>query len=136
MSSMIAIARPRVAFQGERGAFSEEAAVRLFGEDIELVPRPSFEALFSAVDEGVVVHLAHQPGALYRALGVFADRGLDLLKIESRPIHGRPWQYRFYLDLQASLDDPEVARALDVLATRADDVRVLGCYPAAHRGRR
>ena len=42
----------RVAFQGERGAFSEEAAVKLLGEDIELVPRRTFEAAFRAIDEG------------------------------------------------------------------------------------
>ena len=41
--------RPRVAFQGERGAFSEEAAVKLLGENIELVPRATFEAMFSAI---------------------------------------------------------------------------------------
>jgi prephenate dehydratase len=46
------ITKPRVAFQGERGAFSEEAAVKLLGEQIELVPRPAFEAMFAAIDEG------------------------------------------------------------------------------------
>jgi prephenate dehydratase len=45
--------RPRVAFQGERGAFSEEAAVKLLGEEIELVPRTTFATLFTSVDEGV-----------------------------------------------------------------------------------
>src|SRR5271165_5708641 len=44
--------KPRVAFQGERGAFSEEAAVKLLGEQIELVPRPIFEAMFASIDEG------------------------------------------------------------------------------------
>src|SRR5271169_255943 len=44
--------KQRVAFQGERGAFSEEAAVKLLGEQTELVPRPTFEAMFSAVAEG------------------------------------------------------------------------------------
>jgi prephenate dehydratase len=45
--------RPRVAFQGERGAFSEEAAVKLLGKEIMLVPRPTFAALFKSLDEGV-----------------------------------------------------------------------------------
>ncbi len=45
-------AKPRVAFQGERGAFSEEAAVKLLGEQIELVPRPTFEAMFASIAEG------------------------------------------------------------------------------------
>jgi prephenate dehydratase len=44
---------PRVAFQGERGAYSEEAAVALLGEDIQLVPRPTLESLFASVSEGV-----------------------------------------------------------------------------------
>jgi prephenate dehydratase len=268
----------RVAFQGEAGAFSEEAAIHLLGEEIDTVPRPSFEALFCSVKDGVadyalapienslagsvhksydlllesrlqvvrevilpiahnligtteasldkiacveshpvalaqcehffrsrpqirrvasldtagsvrqivlagdpsraaiagkraaeiyggnillehiedhrenytrflllasapepseeadklslVVHLAHKPGALQRALGVFAKRGISLLKIESRPIAGHPWQYRFYLDLQTSLNDPEAVRALEELRACADDVRILGCYPA------
>ncbi len=269
---------PRVAFQGERGAFSEEAAILLLGEQIELVPRPTFDALYSAVREGaadlvlapventlagtvvasldlilesglhaigevvlpivhcligapgatfeavrsveshpvalaqcerflrahphlarratldtagsvreivsagdptraaiagrraaalygacilrehvedhsenytrflllspsphfskranrlsLVVELPHAPGALHRALGVFARRSINLLKIESRPLAGRPWQYRFYLDLQASLDDPETLAAIEELGHCADRVSRLGCYPS------
>ncbi len=269
----------RVAFQGERGAFSEEAAVKLLGEDIRVVPRPTFEALFSALDDGVadcilapienslagsvhrsydlllesglrimaevvipiahnligppgatlegitaveshpvalaqcerffsahpglkriatedtagsarevvragdprraaiagrraaeiyggvilcehledhrenytrflllapsrsspegadklglVLQLAHQPGALYRALEPFALRNINLLKIESRPVAGQPWEYRFYLDLQASLSDPDVVAALEELGRVTEHVHILGCYPAA-----
>ena len=269
---------PRVAFQGERGAFSEEAAVKLLGESIELVPRMTFEALFSAVPEGaadyalapienslagsvhrsydllldsplqitaevvlpiahnlialpgaklediaaveshpvalaqcerffqehpriqriathdtagsvrqviqagdrtraaiaaaraakiyggvilrehiedhrenytrflllapaakasdngdkmsLMIELNHQPGALYGALHAIAERQINLMKIESRPIPGRPWQYRFYLDLQASLRDPQTTAALDELKRCTDEVRVLGCYPS------
>jgi len=271
----------RVAFQGERGAFSEEAAVKLLGEDIQLVPRPTFESLFVAIDEGaadlvlapvenslagsvhrsydlllesslhisaeviipirhhligcadasfdgiktveshpvalaqcerffaahpqlqriatedtagsvasvvkqgdqtraaiagiraaniyggkvlrenledhaenytrfvlltpsasaesgadklsLVMKLPHKSGALHRALQPFADRGIDLLKIESRPIKGRPWEYHFYLDLQASTNDEKVISALAELGERASDMRVLGCYPAGGR---
>lgn len=266
----------RVAFQGERGAFSEEAAVKLLGEDISLVPRPTFEAAFSAIRDGAadyilapienslagsvhrsfdllvesglnilaevvipIVHnliaapgakfdeitvveshpvalaqcekffsahprlkriatedtagsvrevvrsgdrsraaiagrraaeiyggvilrehlednpenytrflllsesavvpedadklslvfqLDHRPGALYHALEPFARRNLNLLKIESRPVHGSPWQYRFYLDLQASRRDPEVATALRELEGLVVNLRILGSY--------
>lgn len=268
----------RVAFQGESGAFSEEAAIHLLGEEIDAVPRPTFEALFSSVKDGIadyalapienslagsvhksydlllesrlqvvrevilpiahnligtaeasldritsaeshpvalaqcehffrsqpqirrvaaldtagsvreiilagdpsraaiagkraaeiysgkillehiedhrenytrflllasapepsenadklslVMHLEHKAGALQRALEVFAKRNISLLKIESRPIAGHLWEYRFYLDLQTSLNDPEAVRALEELRACASDVRILGCYPA------
>lgn len=275
----------RVAFQGERGAFSEEAALKLLGEKIELVPRPTFEAAFSAIDEAradyllapienslagsvhrsfdllvesdlsilaeeiipiahnliglpgasfedvavveshpvalaqcerffgkhprlkriatedtagsvreviragdksraaiagqlaakiyggqilrehlednrenytrflllarspdgaqaspddadklsLVFQLDHRPGALFHALEPFARRNLNLMKIESRPVHGQPWQYRFYLDLQASRSDPEVAAALAELEKLVVGLRILGSYPAAAR---
>jgi len=271
--------RSRVAFQGERGAFSEEAAVKLLGEHIQLVSRSTFELLFTAIDDGVadcllapvenslagsvhrsydlllksslhisaevvipirhfligcsgssfeevktveshpvalaqcerffaahpqvqrvatedtagsvarvvkqgdrtraaiaglraaklyggvvlcefledhpenytrfvllspettispdanklslILKLPHRGGALYDALEPFARRGIDLVKIESRPIKGRPWEYHFYLDLQASTKDEEVIKALAELNERVAEVRVLGCYPAA-----
>lgn len=271
-------ANPRVAFQGERGAFSEEAALRLLGPEIDVVPCPTFEALFAAIDAGradvllapienslagsvhrsfdllleskleitgevihpiahyligvpgatleriasveshpvalaqceqffrahprlkriatedtagsvravmqageagraaiagrraaeiygaailrehiedhrenytrflllapaprpnalanklsLVVELSHQPGSLHRTLGIFSRRGINLTKIESRPIPGRPWQYRFYLDLQASLAAMETQAALDELKACTEAIRVLGCYSA------
>lgn len=78
----------------------------------------------------LVVHLEHKAGALQRALDVFAKRGISLLKIESRPIAGHPWEYRFYLDLQTSLADPEAVQALKELRSSASDVRILGSYPS------
>ena len=49
--------KPRVAFQGERGAFSEEAAIKLLGEEIELVPQPTFAALFDSLETGAADYL-------------------------------------------------------------------------------
>ena len=77
--------------------------------------------------------LPHKSGALYRSLQPFADRGIDLLKIESRPIKGQPFEYHFYLDLQASMNDEKVVKALTELGERATEVRVLGCYVAGSR---
>ena len=79
----------------------------------------------------LVLKLAHRPGALHAALEPFARLGLDLLKIESRPVKGRPWQYHFYLDLRAPAHDPQVERALAELRERADSVRLLGSYASA-----
>ena len=55
------------------------------------------------------------------------------MKIESRPVHGKPWQYRFYLDLQASRRDPEVAAALRELEKLVVELRILGSYVSAPR---
>jgi prephenate dehydratase len=74
--------------------------------------------------------LKNVPGALHKALRVFADRDISLSKIESRPIRGRPWEYVFYADFMRG--DDKVARgALLQLKAVADMVKVLGIYRAA-----
>lgn len=79
----------------------------------------------------LVFELDHRPGALLRALEPFARRGINLMKIESRPVHGKPWQYRFYLDLQASREQPAAAVALEELQGEVVGLRILGSYSAA-----
>lgn len=69
------------------------------------------------------------PGALFRALSAFALRDLNLTKLESRPLHGKPWEYLFYLDFLDREDEPRVQNALRHLAELADFMRVLGSYP-------
>jgi prephenate dehydratase/chorismate mutase len=76
----------------------------------------------------LVVRLSHQPGALHNALRPFVRRGIDLLKIESRPIKGSPWQFNFYLDLQAPASESELGGALDEIREQAEEVRYLGRY--------
>ena len=271
--------RPRVAFQGEPGAFSEEAAIKLLGKEITLVPRPTFDALFSAITDhaadyilapienslagfvhacydllldsdlhiageiiipighcligcpgarfesittveshpvaleqcrrflganpqikrvpaedtagsvarilaqgdpthaaiagrraaeqyggvilrrhledssenytrfllltlssdftaaadklSLVIELPHHAGALHDALEPFARRDIDLLKIQGRPVKGRPWEYCFYLDLRGSANDGEVMAALAELRARRVETRILGSYVSA-----
>lgn len=70
------------------------------------------------------------PGALHRALGIFAERGISLSKIESRPIRGRPWEYSFFADFLRG-DDRISRSALLELKSVTDQVKVLGIYRAA-----
>ncbi|HEX6210666.1 MAG TPA: prephenate dehydratase [Methylomirabilota bacterium] len=78
----------------------------------------------------VVFSLPNEPGSLFRALSVFALRDIDLTKIESRPIRGRPWEYLFYVDLPVARHDLRCARALVHLAEFARSMRTLGSYPS------
>src|SRR5919201_436222 len=76
----------------------------------------------------IVFSLPNEPGSLFKALSAFALRGVDLTKLESRPIPGRPWEYLFYADLSAARDELTCARALGHLAEFATSLRTLGSY--------
>jgi prephenate dehydratase/chorismate mutase len=80
----------------------------------------------------LVIRLTHQPGALHNALRPFVRRGIDLLKIESRPIKGSPKQFNFYLDLQAPASESELRGALEEIRQQAEHVRYLGRYSTTH----
>jgi prephenate dehydratase len=77
----------------------------------------------------LVFTIRNIPGALFRALSAFALRDVNLAKIESRPLRGKPWEYLFYLDFLGREDEPRVQNALRHLAELADFLRVLGSYP-------
>lgn len=76
----------------------------------------------------LVVRLKNQPGALHNALRPFVRRGIDLTKIESRPVKNSPSQFNFYVDLQAPASESELKSALDEIREQAEDVRYLGQY--------
>jgi arogenate/prephenate dehydratase len=76
----------------------------------------------------LVFTLPNEPGALFKALSVFALRDIDMTKLESRPMRGRPWEYLFYVDLAAGRTDVRCGRALTHLAESAKWVKTLGSY--------
>lgn len=72
----------------------------------------------------------NRPSALYDCLGEFANRGLNLTKIESRPRRNRPWEPVFHVDFEGHWQDSEVQEALTALLQKASFVKMLGSYPA------
>ncbi|MCB0164791.1 MAG: prephenate dehydratase [Anaerolineae bacterium] len=94
----------------------------LGNEDPPRAQRSKTSLIFSA---------RHLPGSLYHCLGEFAERNINLTKIESRPRRNRPWQYLFYLDFEGHWQDPVAEAALLGLLRRAGFVKMLGSYPIA-----
>jgi prephenate dehydratase len=88
------------------------------------------KVLPNADKTSVVFSLTNVPGALFKALCVFSLRDLDLSKIESRPVRGKPWEYLFYADILSG-EGQRMERALSHLAEVADFIKVMGVYPRA-----
>lgn len=79
----------------------------------------------------IVLSLENRTGSLFRAMAALALRDIDLTKIESRPLIGRPWEYSFYLDFTGNTSEPSVQNALAHLAEFATSIKILGCYRRA-----
>lgn len=76
----------------------------------------------------IVFSIKNVPGALFRSLSVFALRDIDLYKIESRPLHGKPWEYLFYIDFAGKLEDNNCRNAVDHLKEITTFLKILGSY--------
>ncbi len=127
-----------------KAAIASERSAKMYGLDI-LVPniqynRDNFTRFITVAREpvkstacnkiSIVMGIAHKPGALYSILRLFNERNLNLLKIESRPIIGKPWEYLFFFDFEGNLGEERVRGLLECLKDASDDLRVLGNYKA------
>ncbi len=72
--------------------------------------------------------LPHKSGSLYNMLGNFIYNGVNMVMIESRPILGRNWEYRFFVDIEGNLSEPPIQNALKAIAEEAANMRILGNY--------
>ena len=82
----------------------------------------------------LLFRLNHHEGSLARALSALAEAGINLTRIESRPMPETPWEYLFFVDVEGHLEAPNVAGAVQRLQAQCNHLRVLGCYP--HRFRK
>jgi prephenate dehydratase len=71
------------------------------------------------------------PGALYQSLGAFANRGINLTKLESRPAKDTPWEYIFYVDFEGHMDDEACKEAIAEMQRKCLFLKILGSYPRA-----
>lgn len=89
------------------------------------------EPLGDADRTSIVFGVGHVAGSLYRCLGAFAERHLSLSKLESRPRTGRPWEYVFYVDVDAPATAPPMVEAMAEVSQHATFTRLLGSYESA-----
>jgi prephenate dehydratase len=138
-------AAERIARDGPSGdaAIASERAADIYGLEVlarRIQTNPDNQTRFVAVARerpslgppdktSFLLVVGHRPGALYRSLRPFAERELNLSKLESRPLPGEPWRYRFYLDVESGTDDPALGDALDEVKADAALIQVLGSYP-------
>ncbi len=127
----------------EEAAIAGKEAAELYGmslvrEGIETSPRnfTRFVVISSGAfldgpknKSSLIYSVSDQPGSLYETLKMFAERRINLVKLESRPIHSKPWEYLFYADIEVDIQDPQYRPLLEELQKKTEFLKVLGSYP-------
>lgn len=81
----------------------------------------------------LVLKTSHKPGALYEALGVFKSCGINLSKLQSRPVVGQAWRYMFYIDVESGIESPTMQKCLQDLSDQDCETIILGSYKAGKK---
>jgi prephenate dehydratase len=128
--------------QPGEAAIGSDAAAQLYGlnmlmEGIETNPRnytrfvvigKSPLADRTKTKSSIVFSTLNEPGALFEVMKIFADNHVNLVKLESRPIHGKPWQYMFYADIEADIETSAIQEVLSKISSKTDILKELGSY--------
>ncbi len=126
----------------EEAAIAGREAAELYGmtllqKGIETSPRNFTRFVVISAGEfldgpknksSLIFSVSDEPGSLYEALKIFAERQINLVKLESRPIHNKPWEYLFYTDIEADIHDSQYRSLLEELEKRTEFLKILGCY--------
>ncbi len=76
----------------------------------------------------IIFSTGNKPGALFEVMKIFSEYQINLVKLESRPMLGKPWEYMFYVDLEADIESPELAGVMKKLQEKSENLRILGRY--------
>ncbi len=127
--------------QKEAAIAGKEAAkiygVKILREGLESSPRNFTRFVVLSAGEfldgtknksSLIYSVSDQPGSLYETLKLFAEKRVNLVKLESRPIHGKPWEYLFYADIELDISDPQYRPLFEELQDKTEFLKILGSY--------